>query len=285
MNVTGSCAKLYTEEFCQGYSIEVLKTDPYQGNLAKWRFANLTVSVGPCIDQCDELVIGPSLVFNQTVNIQIFDGEDCTGFGESLQVTGCTSIPKQISQSGIFIMNNNNCIDLFTGPNCSGTKGKTVEVRRETPFTCRFLKGWKHFKYISPCSYKCLPTDTIDVEHFNDTMTEAEEEKSTITSRIFSSTAEPERKTLNLGITASTQFPRIEDLEVQRDRNEGTYGTSVIKTEKGVEMGHRKPEKKISDLGSFTVILVYIVVFGIISIFLALYVKLQNIMEPITHIP
>lgn len=136
VNFTSSCVKLYSEEKCEGASIEVLRTSPFRGNLAKWNFANVTVSVGPCLDQCSEEIAGP-LTHNHRVNIQLFDSVDCTGIAESLMVTCWTALPQKLLYTDMSIMSNNNCVNLFTSVDCSGARIKPLELRRDSPFTCR----------------------------------------------------------------------------------------------------------------------------------------------------
>ncbi len=72
INTKGNCARFFASEDCTGKFIEILPRSPSHHYLGNWGFNNVTVSVGPCQDQCGVNITGP-VPTEDGLNVTLFD--------------------------------------------------------------------------------------------------------------------------------------------------------------------------------------------------------------------
>ncbi len=73
INTNGVCIRFYAEHNCTGKFIEVLPRSPSHHFLGDWGFNDMTVSVGPCQEQCSVNVTGPVPSKEKGINITVFE--------------------------------------------------------------------------------------------------------------------------------------------------------------------------------------------------------------------
>lgn len=174
LKVFEECAKFYKGDDCTDTFIEVLATDPFQGNLGKWKFRNMISSVAPCEPECSMNVIGPN-VRDADTHVFLFPENNCVGVSKYEKVRGCVMIPEEMVRPNMSLHRSGECIVLYNTSDCKRFPGNSVELRRGSPHTCE-LSSYKvtefRFRSLSLCSFQCIPEVEEPIENVGMQITE-----------------------------------------------------------------------------------------------------------------